>query len=56
MPNNYISRYAKHDTHFQRTDPFRFATWGDENQKENISIIVLSSLGFILTLVTLLWL
>lgn len=23
MTNRYISRYAKHDTHFARTDPFK---------------------------------
>lgn len=30
MNNRYISRYAKHDTHFQRTDPWRHASWDEK--------------------------
>ena len=29
--NQYISRYARHDTHFNRTDPFSNNDWKEEN-------------------------
>jgi len=53
--NNYISKYSKYDTHFERTDPFKYATWGEPNKKENLLIIILSAAGFLLTLLSLVW-
>lgn len=38
MPNKYLSRYAKHETHFNRTDPFPYATWAD--QSNNLDLII----------------
>ena len=53
--NNYISKYSKFETHFERTDPFKYATGGEGNEKENKMLIISSVLGLALTLVTLMW-
>jgi type IV secretory pathway component VirB8 len=32
MNNQYISRYAKHDTHFHRTDKWQLASFAEEEK------------------------
>lgn len=41
MPNRYISRYAKHDTHFERTDPFKYATWDEEHESHWLQLVII---------------
>lgn len=49
MNNNYISRYAKFDTNFQRTDPFKNASW-EEDSEGSIVFKCFAGIGFVLTL------
>jgi hypothetical protein len=39
MNNQYISRYAKNDTHFKRVDPFKFASFAEEEKTSPLWII-----------------
>jgi hypothetical protein len=47
--NDYLSRYSNHDTHFHRTDPFKYHTWEDEEEISTL-VMVLSGLGFVFVL------
>lgn len=49
MRNHYISRYAKFDTNFERTDPFKHASW-KEDSDGSIIFKCAAGIGFILTL------
>lgn len=52
MNNNYISKYAKHDTHFARTDPFKYGYF-DEDSNMPVFAKVLAGLGFACFIVAL---
>jgi hypothetical protein len=39
MKNQYISRYAKHDTHFNRTDQWKLASFAEEENSSPLWII-----------------
>lgn len=52
MNNNYISKYAKHDTHFARTDPFKHGYF-DEDSSLSFSSKLFAGLGLTGLIVTL---
>jgi hypothetical protein len=39
MDNKYLSRYAKHDTHFSRHDQWKLAQFAEEEQVKPIWVI-----------------
>jgi hypothetical protein len=47
--NNYLSRFAAHDTHFHRTDPFKNAVW-DGDDKDSVWVKVIAAIGFLFAL------
>lgn len=51
MTNRYISRYAKHDTHFARTDPFKDVPFDEPVEGWG----KVGAVGFILCLIVLLF-
>ena len=55
--NRYLSRYSKHDTHFQRTDPWRNMPFDFQIPKEeNTTEKIVGAVCFILIMVGLMFL
>ncbi len=50
--NNFISRYAKYDTHFNRTDPFKHHAWQEEAELP-LWVKCSAGLGLVITLLAL---
>lgn len=50
MDNKYISRYAKYNTHFDRTDPFKY---GYFDEPSSVFGKLLTGLGLCATFVAL---
>lgn len=53
--NEYISKYSKYDTHFNRRDIWQHVAWADDEPQTPLWLKILTGAGMVLVLIVLLF-